>query len=131
MGLVKGIHHISMKTSSPEEYAKVISFYKDLLGLTVEREWDGGIMFQTGSGRIEIFTNGTENLGRGTIRHVAFAVDDVDACVKAVTEAGYEVFVGPKDIVIPSTPEFHARMAFCFGPLGEQIEFFREQTQES
>ena len=41
-------------------------------------------------------------------------------------EAGYEVFIEPKDIVIGSVPEFHARMAFCFGPLGEQIEFFKE-----
>ena len=31
-----------------------------------------------------------------------------------------------KDIVIPSSPELHARMAFCYGPLGEEIEFFQE-----
>lgn len=127
MGLVKGIHHVSMKTSSAEEYAGVVSFYRDVLGLEVARVWEKGIMFDTGSGLLEIFNNGEKRLELGVIRHLAFAVDDVDACVKAVTEAGYEVFMGPKDIVIPSNPEFPARMAFCFGPLGEQIEFFQEK----
>ena len=42
-------------------------------------------------------------------------------------KAGYEVFIGPKDICIPSDPEFPARMAFCYGPLGEKIEFFQEK----
>lgn len=126
MGLIKGLHHISMKTGSVAEYDRVVAFYKDVLGLAVARTWDGGIMFDTGCGLIEIFTNGTENPGRGVIRHFAFRVDDVDMCVKAVTEAGYEVFMGPKDIEIPSAPTFPARMAFCHGPLGEEIEFFRE-----
>ena len=40
--------------------------------------------------------------------------------------AGYEVFIEPNNIVIKSEPEFHARMAFCFGPLGEEIELFQE-----
>lgn len=126
MGLVNGIHHVSMKTRSVEQYNKVVTFYKDILGLSVKREWDGGIMFDFGNGLIEIFTNGEEDLSKGTIRHIAFSVDDVDLCVKTVTEAGYEVFMGPKDIIIPSSPELHARMAFCYGPLGEEIEFFQE-----
>ena len=126
MGLVNGIHHISMKTRSVEQYNKVVTFYQDILGLSIKREWDGGVMFDTGVGLIEIFTNGEEDLPKGTFRHIAFSVDDVDLCVKAVTEAGYEVFMGPKDIVIPSSPELHARMAFCYGPLGEEIEFFQE-----
>lgn len=127
MSLVKGIHHVSMKTCSSEEYDNVVEFYKNVLGLSIEREWDAGIMFGTGDGIIEIFNNGEESLAKGTIRHFAFAVDDVDACVKAVTEAGYEIFVGPKDIEIPSEPKFPARMAFCYGPLGEEIEFFQEK----
>ncbi len=127
MGLIKGMHHVSMKTCSKEEYEKVVSFYKDILGISVAREWDKGIMFDTGNGLIEIFDNGIENPGRGVIRHFAFSVDDVDLCVKKVQEAGYEVFAGPKDIVIPSVPELQARMAFCHGPLGEEIEFFCER----
>ena len=41
--------------------------------------------------------------------------------------AGYEVFAGPKELVIPSDPECRARITFCFGPRGEQIEFFQER----
>lgn len=84
-------------------------------------------MFDTEAGLIEIFANATETLDKGIIRHFAFAVEDVDACAKAVTEAGYQVFMGPKDIAIPSEPPFPARMAFCYGPLGEEIEFFCER----
>lgn len=127
MGLIKGIHHVSMKASSPEEYQKTITFYHDILGLDIIRVWEKGTMFETGSGIIEIFNNAESKLEQGTIRHFAFAVDDVDACVKAVTEHGYEVFMGPKDIVIQSDPAFPARMAFCYGPLGEEIEFFQEK----
>ena len=32
-----------------------------------------------------------------------------------------------KDKVIKSVPEYPIRMAFCFGSLGEQIEFFSER----
>ena len=116
-----------MKCCNEEEYSKTVSFYKDVLGLKVAREWLAGIMFETGAGLIEIFNDGDTKLEKGAIRHFAFAVDDVDACVKAVTYAGYEVFMGPKDICIPSKPEFPARMAFCYGPLGEEIEFFQEK----
>lgn len=127
MSLIKGIHHVSMKTCNESEYQKVVSFYGDVLKLPVARNWDNGIMFDTGSGLIEIFSNGDEPRPAGMIRHFAFAVDDVDACVKAVTEAGYEVFMGPKDIEIPSNPVFPAKMAFCYGPLGEEVEFFQEK----
>lgn len=127
MSLIKGIHHVSMKTCNEADYNKTIEFYRDILGLSVAREWVTGIMFETGSGLLEIFNNAEDKLDKGVIRHFAFAVDDVDACVKAVTEAGYEVFMGPKDILIPSNPEFPARMAFCYGPLGEEIEFFQER----
>lgn len=126
MSLIRGIHHISMKCCNDEEYDRVVTFYTKVLGMEIARTWEHGIMFDTGNGIIEIFKNG-EPLEIGVIRHVAFAVDDVDRCVQAVKEAGYEVFKGPMDILIPSKPEFPARMAFCYGPLGEEIEFFQEK----
>lgn len=126
MSLIQGIHHVSMKTTK-EEYDKVVTFYRDVLGLPVAREWDAGIMLETGSGIVEIFNDGQDELKKGTIRHFAFATDNVDLCVEAVKKAGYEVFIGPKDIVIASTPGFPARIAFCKGPLGEEIEFFQEK----
>lgn len=57
---------------------------------------------------------------------MAFATDDVDGIVEKVRNAGFEVFQKPEDIVIRSTPELCARVAFCYGPLGEEIEFFQQ-----
>ena len=127
MALIKGIHHVALKCSDVEEYRKVAEFYRDILGLSVARSWDGGIMFDTGDGIIEVFDDGEVPLPQGNIRHFAFATYDVDACVLAVRNAGYEVFVEPKDIEIQSNPKFPARIAFCRGPLGEEIEFFCEK----
>lgn len=126
MSIVKGIHHISMKTCNEEEYNKVVSFYKDMLELDVARAWDNGIMFDTGNGLLEIFKNGDEPLDTGVIRHFAFAVDDVNECIKRVTDNGYEIFMGPKQILIPSETPLEAKVAFCYGPLGEEVEFFQE-----
>lgn len=126
MGFVTGIHHVSLKCNNEKDFREEIKFYKDILGLPVAREWDTGIMFETGSGLMEIFNDAEDQLPQGVIRHFAFATHDVDALAKAVSKAGYEVFVEPKDISIPSEPPFAARIAFCKGPLGEEIEFFQE-----
>lgn len=127
MGLVSGIHHVSLKCCNEEEYKRTRQFYEEILEIPVVRSWAAGVMFDTGSGLIEVFSDGDAALPQGTIRHFALATQDVDACVEAVQKAGYEVFVEPKDIKIASTPEFPARIAFCRGPLGEEIEFFCEK----
>ena len=49
------------------------------------------------------------------------------AAREIVEKAGYEVFVKPKDIYIPAENPLVARIAFCYGPLGEQIELFYEK----
>ena len=126
MKLIKAMHHVSLKCTSAE-YDKVVDFYHRILGIDIARTWENGVMFDVGNALIEVFRNGTDSLEKGTIRHFALATDDVDACVERVTSEGYEVFMGPKEIVIPSEKEFKARMAFCYGPLGEEIEFFQER----
>lgn len=125
--MIKGIHHISMKCGTTEEVAKVREFYIDLLGMGLKREWPEGLMIDTGNCLIEVFTNGDGIKEKGAIRHVAFATDDVDGVVERVHNAGYEVFIEPTDKVIPSNPEYPFRMAFCYGPLGEEVEFFCEK----
>ena len=115
-----------MKCGTSEAFEKAKSFYIGLLGFVTVREWPEGIMLRFGNFQLELFCNGAGVKELGAIRHMALATDDVDAVTAKVKEAGYEVFIEPKDIVIGSVPEFHARMAFCFGPLGEQIEFFTE-----
>ena len=78
-------------------------------------------MLDTGCGLLEVFTNGPGDHETGAIRHIAFEVEDATDCAETVRKAGYEVFVGPKEIVEPS----HAVIAFCYGPLKEQVEFFQ------
>ena len=125
--MIKGIHHISMKCGSDEEFSKVKEFYISLLGLTICREWTDGIMIDTGNGYIEVFTHAEGEHRPGAIRHVALLTDDVDEIIDKVKANGYEVFVEPNNKVIESNPPFRFRMAFCFGPLGDQIEFFGEK----
>lgn len=69
MALIKGIHHVALKCCSSEEYKNVAEFYGDILGLSVARKWDGGIMFDTGDGIIEVFEDGESPLPQGNIRH--------------------------------------------------------------
>ena len=125
--MIKGIHHISMKCNTEEEINRVKEFYISVLGLKIIRECSDGLMIDTGSGYIEVFTNADGEHRLGAIRHFALLTDDVDSIADKVKAAGYEVFVEPVDKVIDSDPEYPIRMAFCFGPLGEQIEFFCER----
>ncbi len=125
--MIKGIHHISMKCETEQDLLRVKEFYLDILGLSIWREWDKGLMIDTGNGYIEIFTNQAGEHQLGAIRHLALLTDDVDGLVLKAKESGYEVFVEPKNVDIPSTPAYPIRMAFCYGPLGEQIEFFCER----
>lgn len=127
-GMITGIHHVALKCKGTEEFEKAVHFYRDILKLEVARTWgeetEAGAMLDTGSGLIEIFADALDQKEEGAVRHFALETNDVDGCVMAVKAAGYEVFVEPKDIVIPSNPPYPARIAFCFGPVGEQIEFF-------
>ena len=104
-----------------------MEYYIDVLGFTKVRDWSDGIMIDFGNGMLESFSNGPGIKTKGALRHIAFTSDDVDEIVDKVKKAGYEVFIEPNDIVIKSEPEYPARMAFCFGPLGEEIEFFQER----
>ena len=128
---ITGIHHIALKACGLENYKKMFEFYHTLIGLPIVREWGEGenlgAMLDTGAGMLEIFSNATDRLGEGALRHIAFAVEDVDVCIETVREAGYTVTMEPKDIVIASTPPFPARIAFCEGPVGESVEFFTEK----
>ena len=125
--MIKGIHHISMKCAAPETYSKARDFYCNILGLTVFREWPDGMLLDTGSGFIEIFCNGEGIPTKGAIRHFALLTDHVDALTAKIRDAGYEVFIEPNDVNIPSAPVYPIRMAFCIGPLGEEIELFQER----
>ena len=125
--MIKGIHHVSMKTRNDAEYERVKKFYSEILGLKIIKECESCLLLDTGNGIVEIFRNGTEEAVRGVIRHFAFAVDDVKKCVDAVSGAGYEVFVPMKEVDVGGDTNLHATIAFCYGPLGEEIEFFSSE----
>lgn len=125
--LIKGIHHVSMKCGTKEDFDRAKSFYVDVLGASISREWPGGVMIDTGGGFIEIFCNGEGSRAKGAIRHVALLTDYVDELSGRIKAAGYEVFIEPNDRTIASSPAYPIRMAFCVGPLGEEIELFCER----
>ena len=103
--MIQGIHHVSMKCSNAEEYAAVRAFYTELLRIPVLTEWEMGILLDAG------------------------AVKDVEACVAAVRAGGYPILVEPKTVAIGGNPAFSAKIAFCKGALGEEIEFFQQMWQ--
>ena len=127
-----GLHHISMKCKDPALFEKAVLFYKEILGFEEERRWAEGVMLRSGGtesgespARLEIFCNGDGIRELGAVRHFALQTKMVDELAAKVEAAGYEVFIKPKNIVIPSNPEFHARMSFFYGPLGEQAQSAR------
>lgn len=129
--LICGIHHVALKCDGTAEFEKTLHFYQDILRLEPVRSWgegeNAGAMLSTGDGLLEIFASGRK-LPQGAIRHFALRTERVDDCVAAVRAAGYPITVEPKDIVIASNPPFPARIAFCTGPVGEEIEFFQERA---
>ena len=124
-----GLHHVALKAQGVEAFQKMMVFYRDLLGMKVVRTWGvddtSAAMLDTGDGSmLEVFANAPDTLGMGALRHIAFACSDPDAMIEKVRAAGYTVTMEPKDIVIPSDPPYPARIAFCIGPVGEEVEFF-------
>lgn len=116
--LVKGVHHINVNCDDPKEFAKIKAFYVDLLGMEVAMEQGNRLMIDMGNCLLEVFANGgTHTLG--TIRHIALDVTDTAACVDKVRAAGYPIKMDVTRIDDP------AIIAFCIGPMGEEIEFFQ------
>ena len=130
--LTKGVHHIAIKCAGREHFDKTVHFYHTLLGMPVVREWNSAdgmpcVMLDSGAGIMEIFSNVEDILGAGALRHLAFSVDSVDECISVVRKAGYQVTMEPTDISFPTDIPYHARIGFCIGPVGEEIEFFEEK----
>lgn len=124
--MIQGIHHVCLKADTQENYTKAITFYTEVLGCSIKRQWDSGIMLDTGHGLIEIFNQADTPLDQGVIRHFALATDCVDDCVAAIQKAGYPITVPCKEVTISSEPPFPIRIAFCQGRMGEEIELFQE-----
>ncbi len=61
------------------------------------------------------------------LHHISMKCGTAEELAAKVKAAGYELFIEPNNKDIPSDPVYPIRMAFCYGPLGEQVEFYMER----
>ena len=126
-----GFHHVAVKV---HDFDAALRFYKEALGFSEKVTWGEGdnraAMLDTGDGSyLEVFAGGSaEPPAGGSLVHFAVRTDDVDGAIERVRQAGMRVTVEPKDVTIPSKPfPLPVRIAFCKGPGGEEIEFFKNE----
>jgi glyoxylase I family protein len=128
---IRGIHHIALKCKDVPTFEQAVSLYRDILEMPVTRMWEKDgfpcALVDTGAGYLELFSNAGSQQPAGVFAHLALRTADPDGWISRVRQAGYEVFMEPKDIALPSDPPLPARIAFFRGPAGEEIEFFAEK----
>lgn len=122
-GIVKGIHHVSLKACGKEKFDKTVDFYCEKLGLALAKKWDGGVMISSDSGIIEIFQT-EEQFSDGVVNHFALETDNVEKCMEISEKAGCEVLVPTNCTELPTNPPMRIKMGFVRGFSGEKIEFF-------
>ncbi|MCL2896574.1 VOC family protein [Brenneria tiliae] len=124
---LKGIHHIAIIAA---DYARSKSFYCDIMGFTLINEvyraerdsWKGDLALNERY-LIELFSfpappprvSRPEACG---LRHLAFAVDDVEQAISALTQAGVEC----EPIRIDA--ETQRRFTFLRDPDGLPLELY-------
>ncbi len=124
-----GFHHIGLKAA---DFERSRAFYT-ALGMKEVVSWGGGenriTMFDLGNGdRIELFASGgDEYSANGKWIHFAMTVEDVDAAYAHALSVGALPMTPPKTVDLDSTPmKISIRIAFVYGPDGEQLEFFKQ-----
>lgn len=123
--MLKGIHHVAIKYENEEMYKKALDFYCRILGMKEKVGWgEGDRQAVLLDGGLELYASGRVSGSTGSINHVALATEKVDECIEAVRAAGYTITTEPKDVNLGG--RMPARVAFCIGPGGEEIEFFHE-----
>ena len=122
-----GFEHVGMTCVDLD---RTIAFYCGLLGLTLalRKASDRGEMafLDTGSGMLEIACPAAD-IARSRdvppheagLRHLTFAVTDVDAMAARLIAAGVEFFEGPRPAFFT---EMLNRVAFCRDPDGIIVE---------
>lgn len=129
MRMWKGIHHVALKAAGEAQFHAAVAFYAQTLDCPVVRQWGEGAaqgaMLDIGNVLLEITANGGRQAERGRFAHIAFHTDNVDEAVERARGAGCTVFVEPSDKSLG--PDYFIRIAFCIGPVGEEIEFFQER----
>ncbi len=112
---VESINHVGLPIS---DRAKSLAFYRDIIGLQViPHEIDGNPLVWTKAEDGSMVHLIEPPPGADSRTHVALQVDDIDAALAAVKEAGIELTSGPG--------ERHngQRYFFVSDPDGNRIEF--------
>ena len=130
--LLQGVHHVCLKAQGSRDYERAREFYLEILGFRLVREWgegdDRGCMIQLGNCLLELMANGKpEQNTQGIYRHIAFRTENADSAFALAVSAGCPVVMEPCDRNLGG--RYPIRIAFCTGPLGEELEFFQEKTE--
>ena len=126
---IKSIHHVAILTN---EYEKSKAFYTEVLGFTIvnetyreERKSYKLDLAIAGSYKIELFSfpdfkeRATFPEAKG-LRHMAFAVDDIETSVTALIENGVDVEGIRTDEIT------NKRFCFFYDPNGQPLELYEE-----
>ncbi|MBO4407219.1 MAG: VOC family protein [Clostridia bacterium] len=127
--IIKGarFHHAALRAN---DFERTLAFYQ-ALGFKIFKRWGEGessaAMLDIGSGEyFEVFAGGRDETPYGRYFHLAVGVDSCDEAFAAAIRAGAKEKSAPRDADIPSKPEIYpVRIAFVYGPDGEEIEFFQ------
>ena len=128
------LHHIALRTL---DFERSKEFYVKGLGFTPIAQWGNEArticMLEAGDGgRIELFSNSSGSLPEnyeqcaGSFFHLAIGVEDVDAAYEKALSAGARSKIAPKNSELGENGPI-VRLAFVYGPSGEQIEFFSKK----
>ena len=125
-----GFHHVAVRV---HDFNAALRFYTEALGFTEKVRWgegDGQIaLLDVGDGSyLEVLAGGPKDPpAGGPLGHFAVRTDDVDAAIERVRRAGAKIRLEPRDVTPKNSRPFQIsmRIAFCYGPGGEEIEFFK------
>ncbi len=124
-----GFHHVSMKV---KDLNKSIKFYSEGLGFVERFSWGKDpkrtILMDTGDGNYFEISQGDSNQSfvEGVFRHLALRVDDCKAALELARNAGAEITMEARDVILSTDPLLQIRIAFFKGPDGELVELFED-----
>ena len=124
-----GFHHVSMRV---KDLNKSIKFYSEGLGFVERFSWGKDpkrtILMDAGDGNYFEISQGDSNQSfvEGVFRHLALRVDDCKAALELARNAGAEITMEARDVILSTDPPLQIRIAFFKGPDGELVELFED-----
>lgn len=114
---LRGVHHVQISVGPGEvEAARV--FYVELLGMTPIDDPFGGAGFWASAGGQDLHVRVEEGIDRRrTGAHVAYLVDDLEACRRRLSEAGLSL--------IPQPPLSGYDRVHVLDPAGNRVELMQ------